>query len=520
MTTRRTAQQTAIFLCLAALTLAPRPADAGEDILQLREAIVTGVTERLGLKAERLDIAMQAAETTVEKAAFDPALEATVGAEKEQTLTGVVLYEDPYEAYESVGAGVALRKRFTTGLESRIDFETRRSRNNALADALGDQYRNVVVLTLTQPLLRGFGPDVNTTGVKISETLERRARWQFIHQARTLAGRIETAYYDLAGAWAVLNLKITLRNLAADLVRDNQARLDRGVIPVTAVHEARTAETRREEAVIRARQQAEAASNRLKNLLEKMDADEVLYEKPLRAAPLPPAPASFPEAGAAVKTALEKRADIKAWRLTIENQDRMTAYYENQKRPRLDLTASAGLNGLAGEDRPATLLGTPQRSPLTGDYGDAWGSMFEDDGYQWAAGLRFSYPLGNRAADARHAQSRLKRRALSYRLKRLKRDIRTRVGNAHLAAVKSLERLAAAKEFVRLSRKLLDQENRRLNNGLSNTFRVLDYQENLVDARVREVRALTDFHKALAALYQGMGENLARREIVVETEGF
>ncbi|PLY04275.1 MAG: hypothetical protein C0624_05900, partial [Desulfuromonas sp.] len=59
----------------------------------------------------------------------------------------------------------------------------------------------------------------------------------------------------------------------------------------------------------------------------------------------------------------------------------------------------------------------------------------------------------------------------------------------------------------------LEQESRRLTEGLSDTFRVLSYQDALVAARIREVAARIDYQQALNALYQVMGNSLERYEI-------
>ena len=232
---------------------------------------------------------------------------------------------------------------------------------------------------------------------------------------------------------------------------------------------------------------------------------------------IPPAKEAVPENEAAITAALKNRSDLKAFQLNLANQELRTAYYKNQKRPQLNIIFTLERNGLAGEDREVSLFGSPQHSGLSGEYGDAFSSMIEDDGYQWAAGMRFQYPLDNRAGEARYAKNKLKARSLEYRLKRLKRHIRSRVTSHHLSAVRSLERVKASNELVRLSQKVLDQENQRLKKGLSNTFRILDFQEKLVEAHVREIYARVDFHQSMAGLYRAMGENLAHYDIVIHT---
>jgi outer membrane protein TolC len=53
----------------------------------------------------------------------------------------------------------------------------------------------------------------------------------------------------------------------------------------------------------------------------------------------------------------------------------------------------------------------------------------------------------------------------------------------------------------------------RLKEGLSDTFRILDFQEDLIEAGIRRTMALADFNQGLANLYRAMGMNLGHHNI-------
>ena len=95
----------------------------------------------------------------------------------------------------------------------------------------------------------------------------------------------------------------------------------------------------------------------------------------------------------------------------------------------------------------------------------------------------------------------------------------TDVKNAMVAVEGSLERVKVTEHFEKLAEITLEQEMERLKKGLSDTFRVLTFQNNLIEARIRKVTALVDFNKGLAGLYRAMGTNLARFNIVAELNG-
>ena len=505
-------------LLLLSTCLVP-PASAGDDamVIGLREAVARGIRSNLDLSMIRLEIPIREQDATSAEAAFDPVVEAALSAGDEKILTGVILYDNEVQHNKEISAGAGVLKRFTTGLRSRLAFETRRTGDNFLADTLDPKYRNLIVLELTQPLLRDFGREVNTAPLREAKNRVDQAVAGYLGRAQALGARIEETCLDLAGASAVLALRIQARELASELRRGNERRLEQGMISVTEVDEARAAEVDREEAVIQARQLVETLSNGLKDLLE-IGPDDPLYGAELRTPGLPADREPRPEHPEALRLALARRPDLKEAMLARDGQEILAEYYRNQKQPRVDLVAAAGGNGLSGGNRPVGIFGEPRTSSLTGDYGDAFGSMIEDGGYQLSAALRFHYPPGNRDAVARYEKSRLMQRRLDLLIERTKHRIDTEIQNALVAVDRGLERVRAGERFARLSQKTLDQESVRLGSGLSDTFRVLEYQEKAVAARIRHITALTDYQKGLARLYLAMGINLERLGILASVD--
>ena len=54
--------------------------------------------------------------------------------------------------------------------------------------------------------------------------------------------------------------------------------------------------------------------------------------------------------------------------------------------------------------------------------------------------------------------------------------------------------------------------------GVYLTFRILDFQDKVIEARLRKATALTDFNKGLAGLYLAMGINLERLNIAYDAK--
>jgi len=487
------------------------------EVLSLRDCLARAVSENLDLQVERLGVPVQREGVAVAQSAFDPVVDASTFAGQRRILTGVVLYTDDTNELDEVGFKTGVRKRFQSGLEGRADWQTLWTDNNSLADSLSPQYQNLLLLNLTQPLLRDFGIPVNTAGIRISEKQVDQAVLTYLDRACQIAEQAELAYLDLSRALGVLRLKEASRELARELAEGNRERLRAGMVSTSEVDQAETAVAGRDEAVIAARQQAEIATNALRDLLS-IRSGHPLSGRPIGTEPAAEVSAVFPNHDEALGAALKNRGDIAALRLALEIQDIQLQYLENQRLPRLDLGATLGLNGLAGDDRPVALFGQPASSDLTGGWDDALSRMVTGDGFQWAVDLRVTYPLGNRAADARLSQSRLLRRKGVEQLKRLESGIETQVSNARVILGRSMERVAVAERFQTLAQRTLNNEMTRLNQGLSDTFRILSFQEDLLAARIRKINAVLDFHQGMARLYRAMGENLKRQGIAMEID--
>jgi outer membrane protein TolC len=87
-------------------------------------------------------------------------------------------------------------------------------------------------------------------------------------------------------------------------------------------------------------------------------------------------------------------------------------------------------------------------------------------------------------------------------------------------AIRSIETNAKRVDAYRLARKLaqqrLEAEEKKLNVGLTTNYFVLEFQEQLANARSLEIRALIDYNLSLAALEKVTGAALDKLNIEVK----
>src|SRR5213076_1598470 len=93
-------------------------------------------------------------------------------------------------------------------------------------------------------------------------------------------------------------------------------------------------------------------------------------------------------------------------------------------------------------------------------------------------------------------------------------DVRTTARAIDTAA----KEITATKTAREAAEQNLDAERKRYENGMTTNFQVLQIQQQLSDARARELNALVTYNKAVAAYHAAVGDLLEVRNIKVEEE--
>ena len=474
-------------------------------VLTLQEALVRGIENNLDIKVSQSDVFIAKQGVELNKAPFDPYVDAAAYSSKDQTPTYASSYSiDTADSEKSAfSAGVGDKTAF--GLRTRLSVATSRTSNNTTTSDLDPEFRSALILDITQPLLKDFGISINTSDLKVAKNQHKQAELMYTAKLNDLVRAIEKTYYELARAIQSLQFRIESRELALTLLQGNQKKFDSGVVPISEVQSAETIVASRDEQILYALQQAEVISDQLKDLLNIRN-DDPLYDKLIRTEAINRSNESFPDLEMAVANALKNRPELAQMQLEIENKDIKLLYYKNQKLPRVDLVGTLGVNGLSGESRaPAAYPLLTDPSVYDGEYGDSWSSMTDADGYSWKVGLNFMYPLGNRYAKALFRMTEEGRKQAVYRYKRIEGRFETDVKSAMINVERSLERVEVADRFESLAAVSLEQEMKKLGEGLSDTFRIVNYQASLIEAKVRKATAMADFNKGLSDLYYSMG---------------
>jgi HAE1 family hydrophobic/amphiphilic exporter-1 len=245
----------------------------------------------------------------------------------------------------------------------------------------------------------------------------------------------------------------------------------------------------------------------------------------------------------ALKIALKNRPEMEQYRLRSELNEIDVDYFHDQTKPRVDLVASYGSYGLAGKARselnpiagsqeqlfarvnqlsqaaglpslPAVPFGaTPEK--FIGGYGQSLGNLFKNDYRALRVGVNIELSIRNRAAKAQLGRALVEGKQIDVQRQRAEQTIEVEVRNA-LQAVDTARRRADAAKNSRVNAELqYASERRKFDAGQSTNYFVLDRQNALSASRGRELKALTDYNKAVSELQHALSTTLANNNVAV-----
>lgn len=353
-------------------------------------------------------------------------------------------------------------------------------------------------LTVTQPLLRGFGFGANLAGLRIARADRAISEWDYRQTVINTTTNVIIAYNNVLLARENLRVAEYSRSLAQQLLTENEKRFKVGAMSEADVTQARARVAGQEEAILYADRAAHDADNRLRQLLGE---DQFVADgQPLDLEPLAPAPDTPVSPAEDLQKALNLRPDYQAARLGIRKYQANDSLARNQLLPRVDFVGSIGYAGL---DR---------------EFAASRAQVRDQDNRAYSAGVVVSVPLTFAEGRGRARAARLTLRQADADLKRLESDIALSVTAAAGQIETTRKRVIATQTAYEFAKQALDSEEKRLRAGTSTTFVVVNLQENLVEVENRHAAALADARTALALYDREIGLTLERNHITLAKE--
>jgi outer membrane protein len=492
---------------------APVMADTDRDVsnpralkLTLDEALKTAMERNIGVQLTRYDYQMAGESLRSQYGTFDWLGTSFLQHTSSETPTSNTLAST---AFRGTTANFGVEQFIPTGGRYSVSWDNSRRAVSSFGQIVNPTYGSGIGISFAQPLLRNFGVDVNTRGITIARNTLGLNHEVFRSTLMNTANSVEQAYLNLIYARQFVDVVRESLFLARDQARITQIRIDVGASAPLDILQPRVQIATSEEALINAVASVRGAEDDLRALMH-LDPSE--WDRPI----IPTDPIGYTaidiDSAQAVARALDLRPEMHELQLTTATRRVQYMYARNLTRPQVDLALDYSQAGLAGKALANTSNIKSTQFP------DAVKQMLEGTFPTWTIGVTIGVPITNIGARAEAKRAELDLAQSKTEEEQTRQNIVVQVRATIRAIDTAAKDIQATHEARDAAEKNLDAERKRYENGMTTNFQVLQIQQQLTDARARELQALVTYNKAVAAYHAAVGDLLDVRNIKVETE--
>jgi outer membrane protein TolC len=339
-----------------------------------------------------------------------------------------------------------------------------------------------VQVFLTQPLLRGFGP--NAAFYDLRNSRRGRQGQERAHELarQRLVVEVTRTFYDVAQQRQLMTVSRQSLKRSDTLLQASEARLKVGLVSKLDVFRAELQASQAQESMVRAEASLESALERFRTLLGLSPTDALEPEAHLLTDAIEDEPIEPLEV--LTQRALANRLDLMENRDQVDDSRRAASLARQNLLPQLDL-------GLG-----YTQVGS----------GPGFGSAFRAGDPRFNVFLTTSYSLERSAEATNRVVAEMDVSARRRTLQQRELDVQTEVR----AAVRELERIRKSIELQRKAVEIADQQRRlatlRYQRGLAPNFDVVDAEGSLVLARSAMVNLMASYRVARVDLRRLTGD--------------
>jgi outer membrane protein len=459
--------------------------------LTLDEAVQLSLEQNLSLQVQRIDPRVADYAVLQARTVWLPTLNSSASysnsdSPTEQSYLGNAA---TYSASgSSVAAGVSQFLPWGTSFSASITG----SRNEAnQGQTFNPATKGGLNFSFAQPVLRNLKIDSARQNLMISKVNREMSDIQLRQVVVGVVRNVKFGYWNLVGARSNLEVAQQSLDLSRQTLKDNQTRVEVGTMAPIDIVQAQAEVASNEEQVIVAQANLQAAEDALRTLVFD-PASPDFWTQHLEPADVPTLANAQIDLDAAVKSALDKRTDLRQSLKLMQESQINIRYTRNQILPAINVQAGYNTTGLGGLTRDANGL------PVAIGYGSVLGDAFSAAFPAWNVGVSVSYPIGTSNAEAGLARAKLQYHESELQLRQLQMTIGQQVRDVVRRVNTNLKRIDATRAARELSERKLEAEQKKFAVGLSTSFQVVQAQRDLATARYNEVQAILDYTTSLA----------------------
>jgi outer membrane protein len=510
--------------------------------LTLRDAMTMALENNRDIEVERLNVQMNEFDLRGAQGFYDPNLATTLYYDHRAIPATSIFASGKTD--NVIGSATFTQRTPWQGSSITGAFDNNRATTDNPFVSLNPQYTTNLSFTFTQPIMRNRTIDSGRRQIRIAKKRLDISDSQFRQRAVEIIAQVQRAYWDLVFARRDQEIKQESVDLADTQLEHNERLVEAGTLAKSDIISARVELERRKDEAEAAVDAIQRAENALKALMAQVGDGEIWQSElvPVEQPQIEPG-ASLPLEDA-LRLAAQNRPEMEQYRLRGELNKIDSEYLRNQTKPQVDFFVTYGAAGLAGPLRAtenpinasnailygrinqlSSLAGLPPLpiantggtpDSLIGGYGQSLANLFKNDFRAWRFGLNINLPLRNRTAEANLGRSLAEGKQIEAQRQKADQLIEVEVRNALQAVETARKRVDAAQNSRANAELQYQSEQRKFDAGQSTNFFVLDRQNALSSARGRELRALTDYTKAVAELQRALSTTLSSNNVEVK----
>jgi outer membrane protein len=417
-----------------------------------------------------------------------------------------------------IAANAAYLQGFSTGLQLEAvgnNASAVQYGSNGQLDPLSTPSTSI---TLTQPLLRGFGRGVNLRYLHIASADKKISRLLFEQQVMNSIYGTSRLYFDLVSLGENVRVQQESLRAATKLREDDENQEQQGTLAPIELTRSRALESSTRFALIQAQGLYKQQEIILRNQLLRSASPVFQAELDSFGEIVPtdkivvPAQVEVLNVPELVSHALAQRPDLAQASLQIEAGRISAKASRNAALPQLNIFANAETRG-ASEQPYETLgsigTGLPTNPTLLSQGGTKVSTIYQ-------AGVQLTLPLRNRVAESDAARDAVQLRQVESRTEKLSANVRQDVETAVVALQTAQASYEAAQQSRDYQSQLLDAERDKLSVGQSTAAAVLQNEAYLAQARSTEIAARSNWIKARIQLDYAVGDLLEKNHIELD----
>lgn len=507
---------------------------ADQKMLTLNEALVLALENNLDIEVSRKNVLIAEFDLRAARGVYEPRFAGQLYYDRSTVPNVSIFSSNPTTTQGALVGNASLTGYLPNfGTQVAATFNNQRLTTDNPISILSPQYNASLGFSVTQPLLRGRALDSQRRTIEISKRNLSLTDAQFRQKSIEIVASVERAYWDLA--YTLRNLQVQRDGVreAKEQLEHNRRLVDEGSLAPIDIVAAETQVANYEGAVYDALNLVNVAENAVKNLISP-NRRESLWSQAIT--PIDPVIVDIPltTIEQATEIAIANRPELELNRIQKDTNDVDRLYYNSLRKPQIDFIAnynSAGIGGIGNPSFSSPFCATGPNpaqcqaallQPVLQNLGgpsSVYPDIFTNKYPTYRFGIQFNFPIfGDRTARAQYGRALVEGERLDTQREAAEQAIQMDVRNA-LQLVRTAEaRLRVASIARENSGKQYESEQRKLDEGQSDTYRVLERQTANTASRSNELRARTELNKAIADLERATGNSLTANNIEAKSK--